>query len=65
MQPTTKQIEAALREMRGLLAKAHQLEVAGDVEYADACGAVAANKLARANRWADQAASVVPMRAQS
>lgn len=43
-----EQSERLLREVRRLLGRAHQLEVAGDIEYADAHGAVAANKLAQA-----------------
>jgi hypothetical protein len=38
------------REARKALESAHQAEVAGQIELADACGAVAANKLAAAIR---------------
>lgn len=42
--------EFLMRQVREYLAFAHQQEVAGNIELADAAGAVAANKLARAIR---------------
>jgi len=42
--------EELMREVRALLATAHQHEVAGEIEDAEAAGAKAGNKLARALR---------------
>jgi hypothetical protein len=50
-----RQAERALQDMRDFLAMAHQCEVTGDAEQADACGAIAANKLAAAIRIDDRA----------
>jgi hypothetical protein len=52
--------ESFLRDMRAKLEFAHQMEVAGAIELADAAGAVAANKLAAAIR-VDLRDNVLPM----
>jgi hypothetical protein len=49
-------IESLLRDMRAKLRYADHCERVGLVELADACGAVAANKLAQAIRIADRIA---------
>ncbi len=54
--------ERLMRQVRSCLALAHELEVSGDIEFADAAGAVAANKLALAIRQAEKATKVVPIK---
>ncbi len=58
--------ERLMRQVRACLAFAHELEVSGDIEFADAAGAVAANKLAivdRINRRAEERErKVVPIK---
>jgi hypothetical protein len=49
------QAERLMAEVRGYLALAHEQEVRGNIEFADACGAVAANKLAAAIRVQERA----------
>ena len=46
--------ERLLADARRLLAMAHQYEIGREIEMADACGAMAANKLARAIRASEQ-----------
>ncbi len=46
--------ERLLEEVRVFLAMAHQYEAGREIEMADACGAMAANKLARAIRASGQ-----------
>lgn len=46
--------ERLLGEVRVFLAMAHQYEAGREIEMADACGAMAANKLARAIRASGQ-----------
>jgi len=48
--------ETLLRHMRDYLGQARDFEATGEVELADAAGAVAANKLARAIRVDERAA---------
>ena len=44
------QSEGFMREARKALTAAHEAEVSGQIELADACGAIAANKVAAAVR---------------
>lgn len=52
------------RECRKALAFAHELEVSGDIEYADACGQVGRNKLEQAYRIGLREDKVTPIRPQ-
>ncbi len=61
----TARAEELMRECRVKLGQAEMCERSGEIELADAYGAVAANKIAQAIRIDERAAVVVQMKEQA
>ena len=60
-----QQAERAMAQCRKYLRYAHEFERAGEIELADAAGAIAANKVAASIRINERDAKVVTLRSRA